>query len=103
MSGKRILANWMDKVRDRSTRVAIDRRLNRIENGNFGDHRFCRDGIWELRIDTGPGYRVYYAISGDTSCCCCAAATRAPKAPILLPVRIGEIGREGTHYERHIA
>ena len=29
--------------------------------GMFGNHKFCRDGVWELRIDTGPGYRVYYA------------------------------------------
>jgi len=32
--------------------------------GNFGDHKFCRDGVWELRIDVGHGYRVYYAIAG---------------------------------------
>ena len=35
-----------------------------MELGNFGDHKFCRDGVWELRIDEGPGYRVYYAIAG---------------------------------------
>jgi putative addiction module killer protein len=33
--------------------------------GNFGDHKFCRDGVWELRIDVGPGYRVYYAVAGS--------------------------------------
>lgn len=36
----------------------------RLELGSFGDQRFERDGVWELRIDTGPGYRVYYALSG---------------------------------------
>jgi putative addiction module killer protein len=40
-------------------------RSNRIEQGNFGDHKFCRDGVWELRIDVGAGYRVYYAIAGS--------------------------------------
>ncbi len=30
--------------------------------GNFGDHKPCRDGVWELRIDQGPGYRVYYSL-----------------------------------------
>jgi putative addiction module killer protein len=35
-----------------------------MELGNFGDHKFCRDGVWEPRMDAGPGYRVYYAISG---------------------------------------
>jgi putative addiction module killer protein len=44
-------------------RIAIDRRVNRLELGNFGDHKFCRDGVWELRVDVGVGYRVYYAIA----------------------------------------
>jgi putative addiction module killer protein len=53
--------DWLDGLRDRRARVAIDRRVQRLTRGNFGDHKFCRDGVWELRIDTGPGYRVYYA------------------------------------------
>jgi probable addiction module antidote protein len=39
--------------------------VTRIEQGNFGDHKFCRDGVWELRIDVGAGYRVYYAMAGQ--------------------------------------
>jgi putative addiction module killer protein len=42
------------------------RRVDRLMSGNFGDHRFCRDGVWELRIDMGPGYRVYYAHAEQT-------------------------------------
>ena len=56
----------MDAVRDMRARVAILRRIERVKLGNFGDHKFCRDGVWELRIDTGPGYRVYYAQAGQT-------------------------------------
>ena len=55
---------WRLQLRDTMARIAVDRRINRMELGNFGDHRFCRDGVWELRIDAGPGYRVYYAIAG---------------------------------------
>lgn len=44
--------------------IAVVRRVTRIEQGNFGDHKFCRDGVSELRIDVGAGYRVYYAIAG---------------------------------------
>jgi putative addiction module killer protein len=62
--GKDLYRHWYDRLRDTKARIAIDRRINRIELGNFGDHKFLRDGIWELRIDVGPGYRVYYAISG---------------------------------------
>ena len=41
------------------------KRVNRVEQGNFGDHKFCRDGVWELRVDVGAGYRVYYAQAGS--------------------------------------
>lgn len=55
---------WLDGLRDRSARVAIQRRVDRLVLGNFGDHKACRDGVWELRIDFGPGYRIYYSQSG---------------------------------------
>ncbi|HUV70221.1 MAG TPA: type II toxin-antitoxin system RelE/ParE family toxin [Terracidiphilus sp.] len=62
--GKDIYSDWHRKLRDTKAKIALDRRINRIELGNFGDHKFCRDGVWELRIDVGHGYRVYYAIAG---------------------------------------
>jgi len=62
--GKDVYSEWHRKLRDTKARIAIDRRINRIELANFGDHKFCRDGVWELRIDVGQGYRVYYALSG---------------------------------------
>jgi putative addiction module killer protein len=61
---KDVFLDWLRKLRDVRARIAIDRRVNRVELGNFGDHKFCRDGGWELRIDFGPGYRVYYAMNG---------------------------------------
>ena len=59
-----VYMQWQTQLRDTKARIAIDRRINRIELGNFGDHKFCKDGVWELRVDVGPGYRVYYAIAG---------------------------------------
>ena len=56
--------DWLRRLRDVQSTVAVIRRVARVELGNFGDHKFCRDGVWELRIDAGPGYRVYYAMSG---------------------------------------
>ena len=46
-----------------TAKIAIVRRVMRVEQGNFGDHKFCRDGVFELRIDVGAGYRVYYAMA----------------------------------------
>jgi putative addiction module killer protein len=64
--GRDLFAEWRDKLKDTRVKIAIDRRLYRIELGNFGDHKPCRDGVWELRIDLGPGYRIYYAQAGQT-------------------------------------
>ena len=57
---------WLDGLRDLKARVTIQRRVDRLMSGNCGDHRFCKDGVWELRMDIGPGYRVYYARAGQT-------------------------------------
>jgi putative addiction module killer protein len=59
-----VYLDWLRKQRDTTAKLAIVRRINRVELGNFGDHMFCCDGVWEFRIDVGAGYRVYYAIAG---------------------------------------
>ena len=59
--GHDVYQDWLDKVRDISGRVAVQRRIDRIvDSGNLGSHGFCREGVWELKVDVGPGYRVYY-------------------------------------------
>ena len=62
--GKDVFLDWLKRVPDQVAKVQIVKRMNRVEQGNFGDHRFCRDGVWELRVDVGAGYRVYYAQAG---------------------------------------
>ena len=52
---------WIDGLRDLRCRVAVLRRIDRLAAGNPGDHRYCREGVWELRVDCDPGYRVYFA------------------------------------------
>ena len=63
--GRDVIVEWIKRLRDPFAKVQVARRINRIEAGNFGDHKPCRDGVWELRIDHGPGYRVYYARAGS--------------------------------------
>jgi putative addiction module killer protein len=65
-NGNDLFDEWRGKIRDVKARIAVDRRIMRVESGNFGDHKFLREGVWELRIDAGPGYRVYYAQAGMT-------------------------------------
>ena len=55
---------WLDRLADSRAVARIIARLDRIQAGNFGDHKPVGESVWELRIDHGPGYRVYYAIVG---------------------------------------
>jgi len=64
--GQDLIADWLLKLPDVQGRAAIIRRLNRLEQGAFGDFKPVREGVHELRIDVGPGYRFYYARSGKT-------------------------------------
>jgi len=64
-SGRDLFTLWYLGLKDPKARRAIDRRLNRLTLGNFGDCKPCGNGVWELRIDSGPGYRLYYAQAGQ--------------------------------------
>jgi putative addiction module killer protein len=79
---------WLDRLKDLRARVAIQRRIDRIGSGHFGDHKPCRDGVWELRIDIGPGYRVYYTRHGRTVVLLlCAGDKRTQESEIDAAVR----------------
>ncbi|MBL0317314.1 MAG: type II toxin-antitoxin system RelE/ParE family toxin [Flavobacteriales bacterium] len=56
--------HWMKKLRDIRVNTLIVKRLERIALGNFGDHKRIDSKISELRIDYGPGYRLYYMNNG---------------------------------------
>lgn len=55
---------WLAKLADRHAIARVLVRVSRMASGNFGDCKPVADGVWELRIDWGPGYRVYYAQAG---------------------------------------
>jgi putative addiction module killer protein len=56
-------AHWLKGLRDRSAKMKIVTRIQRVEPGNLGDAKFF-EGIGELRINHGPGYRVYFVRRG---------------------------------------
>jgi putative addiction module killer protein len=58
---------WVRGLRDAQARARIRTRLARVRLGNLGDTHAVGGGVWELRIDYGPGYRVYYAQSGPAT------------------------------------
>jgi putative addiction module killer protein len=55
--------HWLLALKDVRARARILARLKRAELGNLGDHKFVGDGVFEMRIDYGPGYRLYFARS----------------------------------------
>ena len=65
-SGSDVMGDWLASLEDLKARARIAARLDRLSLGNFGDCKPLREGVSELRIDWGPGYRVYYAMLGRT-------------------------------------
>jgi putative addiction module killer protein len=63
--GRSPFAEWFDDL-DAVTAARVDRYVRRLEAGNFGAAKSLHDGVFELRLDFGPGYRVYYGREGRT-------------------------------------
>ena len=57
--------DWINTLKDRAGRSRIQVRVDRLIHGNPGTHRNLTDGVSELKIDFGPGYRVYYTQRGN--------------------------------------
>lgn len=87
-AGRDPYQEWLDKLKDLTARVAILRRVDRLAVGSFGDHKFLQEGVWEVKIDVGPGYRVYYALAQTTVVLLlCGGAKGTQAADIAKAVR----------------
>jgi putative addiction module killer protein len=64
-AGRKPFREWLEGLKDVSGRAKIRVRLDRARLGNLGDNRSVGEGVHELRIDYGPGYRVYFALDGN--------------------------------------
>lgn len=60
-----VYRDWIDSLEDQASRARILVRVDRLIHGNPGSHRNLTHGVSELKIDVGPGYRVYYTQRGD--------------------------------------
>jgi len=65
-NGKVPFTQWLDSLKDRKARAKIKLRLDRVEQGILGDFKSVGEGVFELRIDYGGGYRIYFAQVGLT-------------------------------------
>ncbi len=62
--GESPFASWLEGLNDVNAMARVDARILRLTEGLFGDCKPVGEGVWELRVDWGPGYRVYYARAG---------------------------------------
>ena len=63
--GREPFTEWLENLKDAGVRSRIRLRLDRVRLGNLGDYRSVGEGVYELKIDFGPGYRIYYGRSLD--------------------------------------
>jgi putative addiction module killer protein len=66
-NGKGPFREWLLSLKDIKARARIRMRVNRLRLGNFGDCRFLGNGVYELKIDFGPGYRIYLGRESDVT------------------------------------
>ena len=99
-NAKDIFQNWLDSLRDLRAKTTIARAVKRMENGNFGVHRFCRDAVWELVFDIGPGYRVYYSmIDNVVVILLCAGDKSTQQKDINKAIKyLQDFRKENLHY-----
>jgi putative addiction module killer protein len=64
-TGKVPFTEWLEALRDPTARAHIKVRLDRVRLGNFGDYKSVGRGVFELRVNYGPGYRVYFGQIGS--------------------------------------
>ncbi len=59
-AGKVPYSEWLLALKDKQAFARISLRIDRVKLGNLGDHKLIDDGLWEMRVDTGAGYRIYF-------------------------------------------
>jgi putative addiction module killer protein len=85
---------WLKRLKDQRGRAKILARLDRLLDGNPGDVRWIGEGVTEMRIDFGPGYRVYYTQIGDSYVMLLAGDKGSQKKDIAKAQQLaGELGR----------
>ena len=86
-----VFTAWLDNVKDERAAARIVTRIRRMEIGNAGDVRSVGDGVSEIRIGYGPGYRVYFTSRGRTLIILlCGGDKKSPRKDIALAKRMAK-------------
>ena len=88
-------SEWIDTLKDRAGRARILMRVDRLIHGNPGQYRDLTDGVSELKVDVGPGYRVYYAQRGGRLLLLLAGGDKATQQKdIAKAIRLAQLFQE---------
>ena len=86
---------WVENLKDRAAALRITARIDRASLGNLGDHKYLRDGVSEMRVDVGPGYRLYFTRQGDTVIILlCGGGKKTQQEDINLAVKLAQAWKE---------
>ena len=95
--GKNPFRDWLKSL-DVGVQARIQARVLRFENGNLGDHKPVGDGVWEARLDFGPGYRLYFGKDGVAVILLLAGGDKASQSKdIAAAKRYWDDFREAKH------
>lgn len=99
-AGRIVFSEWFAELVDRNAHARVADRIDRVEEGNFGDCKSLGGGLFELRIKYGPGYRVYYGMIGQTCILLlCGGDKRKQSADIERARRYWQDYRERTRIQ----
>ena len=86
---------WMAKLKDRVAAMSIAARIRRATLGSLGDHKFLRDGVSEMRVDVGAGYRMYFTRKGATVVLLlCGGDKRSQDADIQRAIELARVWKD---------
>lgn len=87
-SGKEPFTDWLLSLKDKPTRARLRNRIDRLKDGNYGDYKSIGHGVYELRIDFGPGYRIYYAKVGNDIVLLLAAGNKSSQKTDIAKAKV---------------
>ena len=85
--GKKPYDDWLWKLKDLRAKARVAARVDRAARGNFGDYRDLHSGVFELRDDFGPGYRIYFGVDGDEIIVLLAGGDKGSQSRDILNVK----------------
>ena len=89
-NGDAPFSDWLAKLKDVRAQAKITKAITQMETGNFGDHKSIKQsgGLYERRINFGPGYRIYYMIDGDNLIILFAGSTKSDQQKVLQRAKV---------------